>query len=71
MYLWKASQIKEAIERVEMECAEMVKRHERPEEIEKKREGLNTLRRWLEKAEENEARMNGIKTVAVNQSRGN
>lgn len=60
MYLWKASQIREAVERAERECEEMVRRHARPEEIERKRDGIAKLRGWAEKAEENEARRNGV-----------
>lgn len=51
MDYWKPEQIRRAIERGEAECERMVKAHETPEKIDKARESLVTLRRWLEISE--------------------
>lgn len=50
-YGWTVEQIREEIDRCEKEAAEMVTRHATPREIEARRSGLETMRRWLEKEE--------------------
>lgn len=50
-YGWSKEQIKAAIDRCEREAAEMVARHATPGEIEARRQGLETMRKWLEKEE--------------------
>lgn len=48
-YGWTVDQIKAAIDRCEREVEEMIKRHATPKEIEARRSGLETMRRWIEK----------------------
>lgn len=50
-YGWSKEQIKAAIDRCEREAAEMVARHATSGEIEARRQGLETMRKWLEKEE--------------------
>ena len=50
-YGWTKDQIKAAIDRCEKEVAEMVARHATPREIEARRSGLETMRKWLEREE--------------------
>ena len=51
MSIFSPAQIKAAIERCNMDCIAAIERHEAPEIIEKKRRGIETLERWLKKAE--------------------
>ena len=48
-YGWTEDQIKAAIDRCEREVEQMIKRHATPKEIEARRSGLETMRRWLDK----------------------
>ena len=47
-YGWTADQIKAAIDRCEKDVEAMIARHATPREIEARRSGLETMRRWLE-----------------------
>ena len=50
-YGWTVDQIKAAIDRCEKDVEQMIARHATPKEIEARRAGLATMRRWLEKEE--------------------
>jgi len=53
-YGWTAEQLRAAIERCEQEVEWLVQHRARPEEIYHRRQGLDTMRRWLARAEEAE-----------------
>ena len=48
---WTAAQLREAIERCNRECSEMVARHARPGAIESRRRGIEHLMLLLRNAE--------------------
>jgi hypothetical protein len=49
---WTKGELLAAIDRCEKDVAQMVARHARPEEIERRREGIDMLWKWMEVAEE-------------------
>lgn len=49
-----SKELRAAIDRCNLECATMIARHEPPEKIEKRRKGVETLMRWLQRAEARE-----------------
>lgn len=53
-YGWTKQQIKATIDKCEEETAGMIARHATPKEIEARRQGLDTLRRWYEMEERKE-----------------
>lgn len=53
-YGWTVDQIKAAIDRCEKDVEQMIARHATPKEIEARRAGLGTMRRWLEDEERKE-----------------
>ena len=50
-YGWTKEQIKAAIDRCERDVEEMIRRHATPGEIEARRQGLASMRKWLEREE--------------------
>lgn len=48
---WTKEQLMAAIERCEAEVERMIQRHATPEEIEKRRKGIDMLWKWMEAAE--------------------
>ena len=50
-YGWTKEQIKAAIDRCERDVEEMIRRHATPGEIEARRQGLDAMRKWMERAE--------------------
>ena len=60
--MFSSVKLREAIERCNKACADAIARHEAPERIECMRQGIETLHRWLERAErdEREASRTGI-----------
>ena len=53
-YGWTVDQIKAAIDRCERDVEAMIARHATPKEIEARRSGLATMRKWLEDEERKE-----------------
>lgn len=51
-----SKELRAEIDRCNRECTTMVARHEAPEKIESRRRGIETLMRWLARAEERERR---------------
>ena len=49
-----SKELRAAIDRCNAECSRMVARHEVPEKIQSRRRGIETLMRWLARAEERE-----------------
>ena len=60
MYAWSPQNIRAAIERCNQDCIAAIERHEKPEIIEQKRRGIETLTRWLRKAEAKEHGRMGV-----------
>lgn len=49
---WTKGELLAAIDRCEKDVAQMVAQHARPEEIERRREGIDMLWKWMGVAEE-------------------
>ena len=62
MSMFSSDKLRAAIERCNKECEAAISRHDKPERIECMRQGIETLHRWLERAErdEREASRTGI-----------